>query len=473
MSTTPILALPLLAAAQAQKHVTLNEALFLLDALTQIAVKELGRNSPPDQPMAGDRYIVGTAPTANFTGKAGMLAAFDGAAWTYTTLRAGFIFFVTSENRLYVFDGSTFKSLKDLIGFPDTFSRLGIGTGSDANNVLSVKGTSALYTAAGSGEGGNGDFRFTLNKASPGNILSQLYQTNWSGRAETGLAGDDQYRIKVSPDGQNWNEALVVDNTNGNVRLPSGLNQIGGGALGFRNHIVNADCSIAQRGAGPFAIAGAGPVACFDRWRLWGATGVAAGFSRTPINTNFVGSLLGSYYTTLTVTTATAAARLLLETRLEQFYPLTGRRVTLSFRYRSNAPLSVALTQNFGVGGSPPLTTTLANALPAASGWRSFIFTTTLPGLVGKTVGTSPFVALQFIASQPIVFDCAELQLEEGFQTPFERRPPAYELTLCRRFFRRSANALNAADLAIEMRAPPVALGTGPFDYDAEFEVAT
>lgn len=473
MANTPVLALPLLAAAQAQKHVTMNEALFLIDALTQIAVKEQGRNAPPDQPVAGDRYLIGTTPTGGFAGKAGMLAAFDGNGWVYTTLRAGFIFFVMSESRLYVFDGNSLKALKDIVGLPDSFPRLGIGTGSDPNNTLSVKGTSALYAALGSGEGGSGDFRLTLNKSAAGNILSQLYQSNWSGRAETGLTGDDQYRIKVSADGSTWSEALVVDNSNGAVRLPCGLSQIGGGGLGFRNLIINADCAIAQRGSGPFTLSGAGPIPCFDRWRMFGSAGVAASFARSPININFAGSLSGSFYSTFTVTAATATARASLETRLDQFFPLVGRRVTLSFRYRSNAPLSVALTQNFGAGGSPPATLTLASALPTSSNWRVFSFTTSVASLLGKAVGSFPFIAVQFIAAQPVIFDCAELQLEEGFQTPFERRPPSYELTLCRRFFRRSAVALNATDLALEMRSPPIASGTGPFDYEAEFEAAS
>ena len=50
MSSTPHLALPLLAAAQAQKHVTHNEALASLDALVQLAVKERNRTAPPISP---------------------------------------------------------------------------------------------------------------------------------------------------------------------------------------------------------------------------------------------------------------------------------------------------------------------------------------------------------------------------------------------------------------------------------------
>ncbi|MBS7803532.1 DUF2793 domain-containing protein [Rhizobiales bacterium TNE-4] len=469
MTMTPILALPLLAAAQAQKHVTLNEALFLLDSLVQIAVIEKGRNTPPDAPRAGDRYIVGPSPAGSFAGKPGLIAAFDGAQWSYTEPRAGFLIFVTSENQLYLHDGNSLKTLKELIGAPEEVARLGIGTGVDANHSLSVKGASALFAARGNGEGGTGHFRMTLNKDASSAILSHLYQTRWSARAETGLLGDENYRIKMSPDGAAWFDAFSADAVTGAVRLPSGLASIGGGSLAFRNLIVNPEGVIAQRGNGPFNAAGATPVAAFDRWRLSGGASTNASLARTALTGANAGLVQGPYLT-WAVTAASSAANAVLETRLDQLLALAGKRVTVSFRYRSNAAISLALMQNFGTGGSSVVASLMTNALPVSSQWRSIAFTLTLPAATGKTIGSSPFLALQCAATQPVICDLAEVQLEEGFLTPFERRPPAFELLLCRRYFRRSAVSLNAADLAIEMRVPPLASGTGPFDYDSEFE---
>ena len=62
MPTTPHLGLPLMAAAQAQKHVTHNEALALLDALVQCAVLDKDLATPPASPAEGARYIVGALP---------------------------------------------------------------------------------------------------------------------------------------------------------------------------------------------------------------------------------------------------------------------------------------------------------------------------------------------------------------------------------------------------------------------------
>ena len=51
MSDTTIhLGLPYLLAAQAQKHVTHNEALRLLDAMVQLSVLDRTRTAPPGQP---------------------------------------------------------------------------------------------------------------------------------------------------------------------------------------------------------------------------------------------------------------------------------------------------------------------------------------------------------------------------------------------------------------------------------------
>ena len=75
MAQTVRLGLALMAAAQAQKHVTHNDALLSIDALVQAVVAETDRLAPPAAPQEGDAYLIGTAPTGAFAGQAGMLAA--------------------------------------------------------------------------------------------------------------------------------------------------------------------------------------------------------------------------------------------------------------------------------------------------------------------------------------------------------------------------------------------------------------
>ncbi|MCV4607189.1 hypothetical protein OFB74_30270, partial [Escherichia coli] len=73
-----------------------------------------------------------------------------------------------------------------------------------------------LFTHAGAGT------RVKVNKATAGDTASVLFQTGWSGRAEFGLAGDDDWHVKVSPDGAAWTEALIADRGSGRLTLPQG-----------------------------------------------------------------------------------------------------------------------------------------------------------------------------------------------------------------------------------------------------------
>jgi len=62
--------------------------------------------------------------------------------------------------------------------------------------------------------------RLIINKAASDKTASFLYQTGFEGRAEIGLSGDDNLHIKVSGDGQDWREGLVIDGQSGRLSLP-------------------------------------------------------------------------------------------------------------------------------------------------------------------------------------------------------------------------------------------------------------
>jgi len=77
--TTPRSALPLLAAAQSQKHVTHNEALLELDALISTTILDRDLTAPPPTPTDGDTYLVKATGTGAWMGQDGRLAyAIDG-----------------------------------------------------------------------------------------------------------------------------------------------------------------------------------------------------------------------------------------------------------------------------------------------------------------------------------------------------------------------------------------------------------
>ena len=86
---------------------------------------------------------------------------------------------------------------------------LGVGTTSDATNRLAVASAATLLTHAGT------DHRLTVNKASAPDTASLLFQSGWSGRAEMGLTGGEDFHVRVSPDGSAWTSALRIDRTSG------------------------------------------------------------------------------------------------------------------------------------------------------------------------------------------------------------------------------------------------------------------
>lgn len=222
MTQTTHLALPLIDAAQAQKHVTHNEALALLDTLAHLSVSRRNVTVPPGAPNEGDRLLVGPGATGAFAGKDKQIAAFLAGGWTYLQPRAGWRVHVAAEALLLLFNGADWVDLGTSLRELQTLTRLGLGTTADAANPLSAKINAALFTAKGSGEGGNGDLRLALNKEESARTVSQIYQSNYSGRAETGLTGDDDFRIKTSPDGSIWRDSLVVHSQTGAVSFPSG-----------------------------------------------------------------------------------------------------------------------------------------------------------------------------------------------------------------------------------------------------------
>ncbi|WP_288587646.1 DUF2793 domain-containing protein [uncultured Methylobacterium sp.] len=215
---TANLSLPLMAAAQAQKHVTHNEALVGLDTLVQLAVLDKDLTAPPANPAEGDRYLIaGASPTGAWAGWGGRVVRYQDGAWRSFPPRPGWLAFVADEADLYTYTGGAWASFRSTLTVLQNLTRLGIGTTADAGNPFAAKLNKALWTALTTGEGGSGDLRTTLNKQAAGNVLSLLFQSGFSGRAELGLTGDDDLRLKVSGDGGTWREALRVDRNTGGL----------------------------------------------------------------------------------------------------------------------------------------------------------------------------------------------------------------------------------------------------------------
>ena len=109
MSDTPQLQLPLLVSGQAQKHVTVNEALIRLDALAQPIALSSAVSSPP--PAAdGDAYIVPAGATGEWAGQENKLAVYDNGGWLFLSPRSGWRVWVEDQSFYATFVSSGWVS---------------------------------------------------------------------------------------------------------------------------------------------------------------------------------------------------------------------------------------------------------------------------------------------------------------------------------------------------------------------------
>lgn len=210
MSATPHLNLPYLAANQAQKHVTINESLRMLDAIVQLAVLTRTTTVPPAAPAEGDRHIIPSGSSGAWQNRAGQLAAWQDGGWNYYVPATGWQAFVSAEQVLLLFNGTAWVAAS---GSGETVAKLGINTTADTTNRLTVSAPATLLNHQGNGH------QLKLNKAATGDTASLLFQSGFSGRAEIGLAGNNDLSFKTSTNGTTWASTLVAKTDTGRIGL--------------------------------------------------------------------------------------------------------------------------------------------------------------------------------------------------------------------------------------------------------------
>jgi hypothetical protein len=107
--TTPNLQLPEWEQNQAQPHVTVNQALRILDCLTQLRVLDRDLTAPPGSPADGDCYIPASPATGDWALHEDEVAMFIGTAWEFRIPLDGWKAWVVDEgiDVRYIGDSST------------------------------------------------------------------------------------------------------------------------------------------------------------------------------------------------------------------------------------------------------------------------------------------------------------------------------------------------------------------------------
>jgi len=217
MDTSENLKLPYIMPNQAQKHVTHNEAVRHLDALVQMGVASRTLSLPPTEPQTGARFIVAENAQDEWLGKTGHVAAFQDGAWQYYIPQDGWTAWVTQEQKLLVYNNAQWQEVTSAGSNVDQLQLLGINTSASAESRFGVQSDNSFFSHEGSGH------QLSINKSSEPDTASLVYKNDWSGRAEIGLAGSDDLSVKVTANGTNWSEGMVVNRETGNVNFPNGI----------------------------------------------------------------------------------------------------------------------------------------------------------------------------------------------------------------------------------------------------------
>lgn len=108
-SSTARFALPLLQPGQAQKEMFHNAALARLDLCVQAAAIAAGIDAPPAEPGIGDCWIVGAAPSGDWSEHAHQIAGWTSAGWLFVQPREGMQLWLGTTQRIARFTGGEWR----------------------------------------------------------------------------------------------------------------------------------------------------------------------------------------------------------------------------------------------------------------------------------------------------------------------------------------------------------------------------
>lgn len=238
------LSMPYIQGGQAQKHITHNEAIRTLDTITQLSVISQAI-SPDASAVDGDRYIVAPGGTGDFVGQDGNIAMMETGLWAFFTAKTGWVAHDESTGGMVVFNGNDWTPTVGGANVTAT-DRMGVNATADTTNRLAVAADATLLTHEAAGH------QLKINKAAETDTASLLFQTAFSGRAEMGTTGSDDFEIKVSADGSVFNTALSIDRATGEVSFPNTTTvqvEFGNPDLITRDYIASRAAGLVTNGA--------------------------------------------------------------------------------------------------------------------------------------------------------------------------------------------------------------------------------
>lgn len=194
-TTTPRLSLPFIQTAQAQKEVTHNNALNLLDALMRPVVMSMSVNTPPGSPTAGDCHIVGGSPSGAFTGHTNKIAYYSENGWIFLAPFKWLEIVNEADDTRYVYNGTAWVEFGLLLKDSGEYLRI-----SQKEEEVTLSGASTNSTIT---------------------IPDRALVIAVNSRVTLAITGATSFSVGVSGDNTRYGNALgiALDTTNVGVSL--------------------------------------------------------------------------------------------------------------------------------------------------------------------------------------------------------------------------------------------------------------
>lgn len=230
MSETFQFGLPLLAGGQAQKHVSVNEALARLDAVAQLRVLDDQLAVPPAGAADGAAYLVPAGASGVWGGASGQIALFANGGWVFIMPKVGWSAWCAASARRLAFDGQSWVTDACAI------SQSGAATRFTIEEVTHVIGAGASSLVAGAIPAGTVVFGVTARVISAIGGSASSWSLGVSGSANrygSGLgtgAGSYANGLTGSPISYYSAEDLIVSADNGSFA---------GGSIGIAIHTLS------------------------------------------------------------------------------------------------------------------------------------------------------------------------------------------------------------------------------------------
>lgn len=232
-------------------------------------------------------------------------------------------------------------------------------------------------------------------------------------------------------------------------------------SAGAINPIINGDFNVWQR-ANTFSIGtNTVPYVSADRWHH--STGHGGNLVSTLTQVILPDTTVVNG---LDITLTGNSSAFSLSYLIEDVNSITDvQTISLWLQAPSSTTLSFTVIQNFGTGGSSPVTVSSTNV--TFSSITNFVYTFTLPSTTGKTIGTGSCIQLKLTGNIWTNVDICRVQLQKGNTVfPFEERQYQTELRLCQRYYESgyavyggyidaNLTSYTSFNYKVEKRAPP------------------